>query len=107
MNFVIILSVYSSDTFLSLGGENSPALVSLKASKPDSVVVDMYGKKPGGVIATINVECNEHLRTLHKQLLKVLKGKPSQCPNDAGSYFNIPYLFFCSIHLMFFFLQRN
>lgn len=40
------------------------------------------------VAACINEECNEYLRVLHRQLIKVLKNKPSDIPPDAGIFYD-------------------
>lgn len=65
------------------GGENSPALVSMKNNiKAEPGSGDVFGKKAGGIMAT-TAECNDHLRTLHRQLQKVLRHKPSHFQSDA------------------------
>lgn len=68
------------------GGENSPALLQLKNTvKSNGGEGDTFAKKQAGVLATTTAaECNEYLRTLNKQLMKVLKNKPSHIPSDVG-----------------------
>lgn len=62
-------------------------------TKPQLGGIEKFDVQPGSqaVVASTAGECNEYLRMLYKQLVKVLKNKPSNIPLDAGKYF-IPFL---------------
>ncbi len=55
----------------------------------------MFEKATGAPVITTSIaaDCDEHLRVLHKQLLRVLKNKPSDIPPEVGMYLeNFPSL---------------
>ncbi|XKL59972.1 hypothetical protein PGB90_000988 [Kerria lacca] len=65
---------------------NSPIASHIhKTTKPLASGNELYEQQAAVqiVAACINEECNEYLRVLHRQLIKVLKNKPSDIPPDA------------------------
>lgn len=75
--------------------------------KPNMNGGDAFGKKQAGMLATTTAaECNEYLRTLNKQLMKVLKNKPSRIPSDVGVYSQI-FFFWVLISKSFYYIARK
>lgn len=77
--------------FHSAGSEhNSPKVsqVTRSNSKPPMGAGDVFEKPSGmhGATASTAAECDEYLRVLHKQLVKVLKNKQANIPPDVGEY---------------------
>lgn len=70
--------------------ENSPKVTQvIKSTNKTPMGAGDAFEKPNGMqiaIASTAAECNDYLRVLHKQLIKVLKNKPSDIPLDVGKY---------------------
>jgi hypothetical protein len=79
IRFVSLLT----DEVCLLGAGDSPNMSQVvKNSKPTGSD-EPFDRQPG-MAASVAADCNDHLKSLHRQLIRVLKTKPATVPPDAG-----------------------
>lgn len=65
------------------GAGESPNMSQVAKNSKPAGSGEPYDRQQG-LVASAAADCNEYMRSLHKQLVKVLKSKPVPVPTDGG-----------------------